>query len=601
MKRSLIFCLVMLMLGFVPVCGGNVTHSTENLVFGEMWMEGGCRANLIQGLHVEVTNKGTKDYQGYWVAIDKDNYSGSSSGLCEIAAGVTKDVIVYISFEQPGHYDVHIMKDDYETELFTYPVDIAEYQPPHVIGEIRLDMLEKTDDGNILYGDFAQFKMTGTATITNEGEDTVFGWGKIAVGGGSGIQCVVWPWFGKEYITTYEPFYSLGGEIKAGETITKDFYYEFEAVPEEDKEYGIQIAVNDYVVTRVPFKVVRCTNTYWTTDGHIKPLPKVWDGHQVLQVPADALAVDLRGQYALDEKFSIDVSQANPNCLYYLGYLDNVPQGFSLDQNLIRDYEARTLVVDADYDYYCPMPFKAKTALFNYTPISEARGLPNPTMSQIMSGALVLPFDATQASLTAINNASGSDAGFDRDDLRIFRFKEEAGLKTVDDEPIYEILFEPVKEQQLNAYEPYLMTVLPSPVAFYATNATIPSTRPAIKEGTHYDFIGHTTQAATPEGVYRWNCDKFYFYQSDTDDMVRPFSSMMYQKSEGVNYEKLFVTTPYNHSSAGIKTYEVTNMMAVHSLSGQQVGTAVVNGDGLKVSGLRPGLYIVGGKKVVVR
>ena len=65
MKRSLIFCLVMLMLGFVPVCGGNVTHSTENLVFGEMWMEGGCRANLIQGLHVEVTNKGTKDYQGY--------------------------------------------------------------------------------------------------------------------------------------------------------------------------------------------------------------------------------------------------------------------------------------------------------------------------------------------------------------------------------------------------------------------------------------------------------------------------------------------------------------------------------------------------------
>ena len=41
MKRSLIFCLVMLMLGFVPVCGGNVTHSTENLVFGEMWMEFG--------------------------------------------------------------------------------------------------------------------------------------------------------------------------------------------------------------------------------------------------------------------------------------------------------------------------------------------------------------------------------------------------------------------------------------------------------------------------------------------------------------------------------------------------------------------------------
>lgn len=612
MKRSLFFSMVGLILSLLPANGANVTHSTENLVFGRMWMEGGCRANLVQRLHVIVTNNGPEDYQGWWCAFDPLHHAlEDSNGIIAyvaskdigIPSGQTIDVTMEFEFYKPGQYQVNVWEGEQKTDLFTYPIEIAEYQAPQIKGEIRLDMLEKTDEGNVLYGDYTHFKMTGTATITNEGKNTVIGWGNFRAGGGGGIQCHVTPWFG-EINWAYPWFYDLGHEIKAGETITRDFTYEFTAVPEEGKEYGIQIDVVGNTVVRVPFIVKQCTNTYWTADGHVKPLPM--RANQVLEIPAEALAVDMRGQYEINTVFSVDVSQANPNCLFYLGYLDNVPQGFSSEQNVIRDYEAKTLVVDADYDYYCPMPFKAKTALFNYTPVSESQGLPNPTMSQRMSGAFILPFDATQAWLTNINYAPGTDAGFNGDALRMDRFLG-------DEEDL--LYFEPVTENHLNAYEPYLMSVLPSPVSFYAEDTTIPSTRPALAKGFNYDFVGHTTQTATPELVYRWHADNSYFYLSDTDDMVRPFSALMYMNLRHMDgtidsspdtdniHSVLYVVSGEASTNQidGVSVSPSEKSVAIYSLSGQRVGTAEMNGDRLTVSGLKPGLYIIGGRKVVVR
>ena len=63
MKRSIILGLLGLLLGILPAVGADYTKSTEHLVLGKMWMEGGCRANLVQRLHVEVTNNGDDDYR----------------------------------------------------------------------------------------------------------------------------------------------------------------------------------------------------------------------------------------------------------------------------------------------------------------------------------------------------------------------------------------------------------------------------------------------------------------------------------------------------------------------------------------------------------
>jgi hypothetical protein len=605
MKKSLILGMIGLMLGILSAGGANVTSSTENLVFGKMWMEGSLRAGIAQRLHIEVTNKGTETYQGFWSVLSPSCLGNSEDII--LAAGETKDVEVDILFMQEGHYEVIIM-DPIGKKLFTYTVDIAEFQAPRLKGEIRLDMLERTDDGNILYGDFANFRITGTATITNEDDYPYFGLGHIMIEGRyMGIVCSVWPWFSR-IITTYEPFYGLAQEIKPGETITKDFLYEFVAYPEEDQEYGIQIkaavqteTIGDITIASIPFKVRQCTNTYWTADKHVKPLPVSAD--QVLKVPYEALAVDLRGQYDMNTTFSIDVSEANPNCLYYLGFLDNVPQGLSKTQNVIRNYGAQSLIIDTNYDYFCPMPFKANLALFQYTPVSEAQGPAQPYMSMTLSGTLVLPFDATKAWLVDINDSPGIDAGFSGNNLAVARFTGiDEGLEGVEDIMYFDL----VTDNHLNAYEPYLVFSLPSQVDFYAEDVTVPSTRPAVASGTHFDFIGHTTQVSTKkddyQNVYPWYVDDSHFYRSDTEELIRPFTAKMYAKTPEA-YDRLNAQWEYGGATKMdvISVSPVEKSTAVYSLSGQRVGTAEVNDGRLTVNGLRPGIYIVGGRKMVVK
>lgn len=580
MKKSLILSMVGLMLGILSATSANVTNSTENLVFGKMWMEGSLRAGMAQRLHVEVTNKGTEEYQDFWWAGAPSCYGNSED--ISLAAGETKDVAVDIIFEKEGHHEVIIM-DPSEEELFTYTVDIAEYQTPRLKGEIRLDMLERTDDGNLLYGDFANFRITGTATVTNEENYPYFGMGHIMSGGAPGLACVIWPWFGHDYSSTYEPFYGLPNEIRPGETITKDILYEFVAVPEEDQEYGIQICTPfvEETIASIPFKVRQCTNTYWTADGHVKPIPVSAD--QVLKVPNEAIAVDMRGQYEMNTIFSIDVSEANPNCLYYLGYLDNVPQGFTSATNVIRDYEVKDLIIDADYDYFCPMPFKAKTAILSYRPVSESWGPAQPFMSCWCSGSLTFPFEVTWAWFVETNESPDADAVFSGQALQVYKFLRD------DEDKMY---FDLVTENRLNAYEPYIMRLVPALVNFYAEDVMVPSTRPAVMTGKNFDFIGHTTQVSTKQDlfVYPWYADYTNFYRSDKEELIRPFNAMMYAKTHDTDsYDQLEVILGGSTKIDAISINPVEKSKAVYSLSGQRVET------------LRPGIYIIGGKKVLVK
>lgn len=618
MKKSLILSMAVLMLGIVSPAGARIINTPEHLVFGKRWIEGSLRAQAVQRLHVEVTNSGTDDYQQmWWVADNREDQSpllyGNSREIT-LAAGETKVIEIDLYFEQEGHYEVIVKDQARRYELFHYQVDIAPYQAPRLKGKIRLDMLDQTDEGNILYGDFNHFRITGTVTITNEEEYPFFGQGHLMLDGGFGLACVVTPWFGRDYYTTYEPIYTLPDEIKPGETITYEFLYEFVAVPAEDKEYELQIdAFPDETICRIPFKVRQCTNTYWTADGHVKPLPV--NTGQVLKVPAEALAVDMRGQYETNTTFSIDVSEANPNCLYYLGFLDNVPQGFLLTTNVIRDYEASLLCVDTNYDYFCPMPFRAKTAMCQYTPVSEAQ---EPT--KLYVGTLVLPFNATQGWLVSTNGSPNTDAGFNGDNLQVFRFIGEYRRRFMH--------FARVTDDHLNAYEPYLIYTIPSQVVFSAEDIMVPSTRPAVTTGTNYDFIGHTTQMSTLQdqddyqGVYTLNNDYYSFRRINTDELLPPFTANFYVETpETPEYgisgpstnDLLWIggdpnSTVDNPDAPdaptkidGISDSYASHSTAVYSLSGQRVGTAEVHEGRLTVSSLRPGLYIIDGKKIVVR
>jgi hypothetical protein len=335
----------------------------------------------------------------------------------------------------------------------------------------------------------------------------------------------------------------------------------------------------------------------------VKPLPV--EAGQVLKVPCEALAVDLRGQYEMNTVFSIDTSDANPNCLYFLGYLDNVPQGFTSKTNIIRDYEAKEIIIDADHDYFCPMPFKAKTALFNYTPVSEAMGPASSYMSQIMSGTVILPFEAQQAWLDWINDTN-QDSPFSNDQLRIAHFEGYDGAS---------LMFRPVTSQTLQSYEPYLIYhIIPSPVSFFSEEVNIPSSRKAIQTFPYTDlsFEGSTTSMTADENTYIWNCDKYHFYRNhDELRPVRPFTAIMQintQASASMSQDLPEVLNYTIDDKPGLPPTPITAIntasqyqQAVYSLSGQRVGTAEYANGQLSAEGLKPGLYIVGGRKIVVK
>lgn len=605
MKKSLILSMIGLMLSIVTASGGN-----PRLEIGEMSMEGSGCAKLVQRLYVQVTNISAEDYHDWsWWAVNGQAdelsptiFSPSFYGNSEevfLAPGETKVVAIDMIFEKEGHYDVYVIEPTAAWgELFVYSVDISEYKAPRIKCDIHLDMLEQTEEGNILYGDFNHFRITGTATITYDERYPYYGLGHLMVDGGYGLACVVNPWFGSNNGSANEPFYALPSELRRG-TFTYDFSYDFVAVPEEDKEYGIEVNTFTETIASIPFKVRQCTNTYWTADGHVKPLP-VKD-NQVLEIPAEALTVDMRGLYEMNTIFSVDVSQANPNCLYFLGYLDNVPQGFSSAQNVIRDYEAKMITIDGDRDYYCPMPFKAKEALFIYTPEPI-----NPLLSRMTGGTFFLPFDATKAWLTSANDSPGNDADFYGNTLQIFRY---SGGNSGD-----KIGFEPMRGNRLIAYKPYYISSPPSPITFYAENVTIPSTRPAMTKGAKYDFIGYTTQIAVSDGAYQWNADDCCFYLSNLEEKIAwasPFSAMMYANTFPYTYNKLVLVINDDLDGGAdpdsstridaIRDVSSEKATAVYSLSGQRVGTAEVNEGRLTTSGLRPGIYIIGEKKVIVK
>ena len=618
MRQKTILLIMGLFISVMPMMGAYVTNNPEHLVFGKKWIEGACQVNLVCCLHIEVTNTGNVDYQGFWDVIDtKTNKSlfgsfmimeGLYHGEVNVPAGETKEVRIQFLFNKLGSYELSIVSPD--VKLFDYSVDIGEYVTPKVKGSLQVDMLERTDDGNILYGDPAHFRITGKATLTNEDENTVFAWGSFMFGGGSGIQVVVSDQLFRPYVA-YENLFHLVDELKSGQTITKDFEFEFNAVPEDGKGYSIQLSVLDNVVAIVRFTVKQCTNTYWTADGHVKPLPVEADN--VLKVPREALTVDLRGFRDMKTLYSIDVSEANPNCLYFLGYLDHVPKGITSTTNVIRDYEAKDIIINSNYDYYCPMPFKTKLALFTYTPVSEAMGSASLIMSQIMSSAFVLPFDAQDGRLVWTNG--NTESGFYNDQLKIY-----SCVGAMAEMPVFCPSTEP-----LTAYTPYLMFVMPSPVDFYAENITVPVTRETAvtidMDGQEfYKLTASTKEETVNRGTYLWSCDNYNFYQVEEPMQVRPFNVVLnLLPHDETSASDTTVPTGDKNNPKVINIFrsessfipDATALHAanakeddhlpVYSLSGQLVGTATLTDGKIKAKGLKPGLYVANGRKFVIR
>ncbi len=606
MMKRMSFWLLGMLLNMLPV----MASPSDSLTFSNVRTEGVLYPGMPIKVHVEVTNNGDKDYYSMWSVGDGDSdwsyWTSQFNNIVEIVAGGSGDITLDASISKAGDLELQIYEVIEKRILYTFQIHVEEGQPK-ISASIKMNFEEDASDGShYIYSDFKNTSFSGKITITNEEEESIFRDNQLLAPIFSMFQATISPEIaGTGSVAPYGYVTELPEVIKSGETVTGHVTFILnDCEPVNGMQYIAQVEYNHTIIaSSEPFTFRYSTNTYWTFDGVRSPLTI---SNDTLKIPKDAAAVDLRGLYYINTVFKIDVTEANPNCLYYIGFLDYVPKGFTSDANIIRENEANMLSIDSNYDFYCPVDFTAKTAFFTYTPVSESRGPASPVMSQRMSGMITVPFDAQKAWLAGTNEYH-EDSPFYNEDFKI------ANQWGLDEDGT--IVFWPLTPDAIvSRHFCYLIyDMKPSPLVFYSEDAYIFSSDYGreIVVGHNRSLIRHASRKTrkAEKYTYSWNCDRNCFVLNKEGATIRPFNVTV-----GVwdQYKDTLVDTgqeilPYYIDSGegglvSIKSPRRTpEDKAIYSISGQRVGTAAYQDGKLCTDGLKPGLYIVGGKKVVVK
>lgn len=601
MMKRMSFWLLGMLLNMLPV----MASPSDSLTFSNVRTEGVLYPGMPIKVHVEVTNNGDKDYYSMWSVGDGDSdwsyWTSQINNIVEIVAGGSGDITLDASILKAGDLELQIYEVIEKRILYSFQIHVEEGQPK-ISASIKMNFEEDASDGShYIYSDFKNTSFSGEITITNEEEESILRNKQIL----SMFQATISPEIAGTGDATYGYVWGEIPEvIKSGETVTGRVTFILnDCEPVNGMQYIAQVEYNHTIIaSSEPFTFRYSTNTYWTIDGVRSPLTI---SNDTLKIPKDAAAVDLRGLYYINTVFKIDVTEANPNCLYYIGFLDYVPKGFTSDANIIRENEANMLSIDSNYDFYCPVSFQAKTAFFTYTPVSESRGPASPVMSQRMSGMIRVPFDAQKACLAGTNEFH-EDSPFYNED---FKIANQWGLDANGT-----IVFWPLTPDAIvSRHFCYLIyDMKPSPLVFYSEDAYIPA-GDYEREFVHSNNRSIFRQASrktrkADKYTYSWNCDRNCFVLNEEGATIRPFNVTV-----GVtdySYSTIdtgLETLPYtikepDEGYVNIKsTRRTPEDKAIYSISGQRVGTAAYQDGKLCTDGLKPGLYIVGGKKVVVK
>lgn len=606
MMKRMSFWLLGMLLNMLPV----MASPSDSLTFSNVRTEGVLYPGMPIKVHVEVTNNGDKDYYSMWSVGDGDSdwsyWTSQFNNIVEIRAGSSGDITLDASILKAGDLELHIYEVTEKKILYSFQIHVEEGQPK-ISASIKMNFEEDASDGShYIYSDFKNTSFSGKITITNEEEESIFRSNQLLAPIFSMFQATISPEIaGTGSVAPYGYVTELPEVIKSGETVTGHVTFILnDCEPVNGMQYIAQVEYNHTIIaSSEPFTFRYSTNTYWTFDGVRSPLTI---SNDTLKIPKDAAAVDLRGLYYINTVFKIDVTEANPNCLYYIGFLDYVPKGFTSDANIIRENEANMLSIDSNYDFYCPVDFTAKTAFFTYTPVSESRGPASPVMSQRMSGMITVPFDAQKAWLAGTNEYH-EDSPFYNEDFKI------ANQWVIDEDGT--IVFWPLTPKAIVSNNCYYLIydMKPSPLVFYSEDAYIfpgdfggdvlySNNRSILRQ------VSMKTRKAV-KNTYSWNCDRNCFVLNEEGATIRPFNVTVgvWDQNKDTLVDTGQEILPYyiDSGEGGLVSIKSTRRTpedkAIYSISGQRVGTAAYQDGRLCTDGLKPGLYIVGGKKVVVK
>lgn len=544
-------------------------------------------AQLTQLIDIGLRNTSSTDYEGrlYLLAYDKaaDELHPCKDTLVVVKAYATQQLLLACSLPE-GNLELRLAADAEGRQVVgTSQITILPLRKLDFQATFSLDMLTETDGEQVLYGS----RIRGWARVQND--DTPYHGAHGGTADDDGI--VLW----LEDCDSGERPYTkhITSKLELG-VIETTFAYD--AVFHDGARYALKVGYGmPYgleAIDSLCFTTRTGTNTYWTAQGQVLPLPL--GDNQQLTVPAEAVAVDLRGQQAVNAVFAIDASQANPNCLYYLNLPDNVPQGLDETRNLVRGLEADNIRLTEDNDFFCPLAFHAKYISHLMTPTYD--NIDDELRGRGYSGTIVLPFQPSYANLYDVN---GNTEMLHADMLQVLKYlgNSEDSLNVDYVESL----------TQMEPYVPYILGVyIGSSLLFIGENRQVPMTREAIVRGLDINFVGTTVERQLTSAAYQYNPDDNHFYPSTA--RIAPFRAYMDLEDGTGVFDYLYFSeevwgTQGNPSDATAiselpQRQHAPAVLSVYSLSGQRLTEMPAH---RQTPSLRRGIYIVGGRKVVVR
>ena len=604
MKKTL-FIILLSLLASLATKAQMYTYDPSGLRVDSVCLQGNMMDMMTQRVYASVLNTSDSIYKGYISISRADN-----SLFFEILPG--QRVKGCWTFRLPqGEHTLHFYGSFYDSNNKVNDIPLG--KDIHVsIGSLRklnfevdydFDMM--TDEGNDLF--LIGRRLQGKLSVINVDSVPYYGgWGleKYGTEVSYHLKNEDNAILAYDYIPgnkTFEP----GDTIST--TLGINYYFE------DGKRYTLEVLYrapgHDETIDSLQFTFLAGMSTIWTANGKMKPLGNIDIGKTSfwnMKVPSEAVAVDLCGLHFDRSMDSIDVSQANPNCLYYLDSVGNQPEGLTPTCNVVIGGQAPVIRLMDNYDYYCPRPFWSEYVSYTLQPNNVAPGY-GPYAETI-----VLPFDPQGAFFNDINS---DDADLHKELLKVLHFKhlwyDYSKLE-----------LEEIAVDEMHAYNAYIVAVaIKTPVTFYAETAYMWAT-PSLNigdKGTFY-LTGSTLFRAPTTLTYRYHPETGTFNRQYTDEQLPPFRAWIcegdYVLEEGEIYFGLDEDTTETLPSSEYESLSDVLYMDIsfdisdaehqgiaECMAPDDTSAKVYSLDGMqRNSGRLPkGLYIVGGKKIMVK
>ena len=483
---------------------------------------------------------------------------------------ITKGSTATMTFEfeptSTGTYNVWVATDQAGSNVVgqtTVSIDINAHAPagPFIISALSVTDADETSwttdgNGNILVDVYSK-TIEVAPTIKNISNTNY---------GGLTVRFYLQKWDGSAWVNINN-VYANEFSINAGKTAP------FNAIGYGIYDYGkyrivLNVNGNEYD-TRYTLNL---TMGYNTTNANGN-LVRVKTDNSGVSVAADAVAVDLS-----DFDYTDITPNSNPNTLYIIGGSQTAPT--SLDgKNVVKDGTIGTLNLTDGYAFSTPVDFHANNVTYTRTFNSYYNNGEGWT-------TLMLPFEAT------VSNSDGNLTWYDPDRrFWLMEFSGDAGSS---------VNFSHATGTTIKANTPYIIA-LPgaaygeyslegggkNTLTFTATDVDFTANAKASSTGSNYKFVGTTTNTSN-KVMYKLN-------------------------AAGNSFEKGTVTeSPFRAYFEGTSTAATATSLGI-SFGGNTTGIAEIdtlrkvednkfyNLNGQRVSQPKKGLYIVNGKKVVIK